>query len=284
MVWLFAKRISGTRPYAWAAALIFATVPFSYEAVAYVASLTHPLLLFWLLLTVLLYQQARYTTEISGRSAGLKYDIAAFVTLLLGLFSHENGLLIPLALVGVEWLERPPRSILEGFKRPFLPYIGTSALFFLLWLFIPKNNEQSLPSLETLFNNLLPFLQTLNYPVMILIPLSSSSTRLLIGLSLLVIALMFIVAAAAKTQRIWFFSLIWFGLSILPAILFLSSDYLYGSPRLHYLPAVSASLFWALPILLLLQINVQKNWTRAVRAAAAGIYTLANYPSPSLIH
>ena len=275
MLWLFARRISGARPYAWAAALIFATVPFSYEAVAYVASLTHPLLLFWLLLTVLLYQQARHVAETNGRSASLKYDIAAFITLLLGLFSHENGLLIPLALVGVEWLERPPHGILEGIKRPFLPYVGTAALFFLLWLFIPKNNEQSLPTLNTLFNNLLPFLQTLIYPLLALIPLSSANVGLLLGLSLLIVALMFVVASMAKARRIWFFALAWFGLSMLPAVLFLSSDYLYGSPRLHYLPAVGASLFWALPILLLLQIDVHKNWTRVVRAAVAGIYTLA---------
>ena len=275
MVWLLAMRISGARPYAWVAALIFATVPFSYEAVAYVASLTHPLLLFWLLLTVLLYQQARRTTQTYGRSAGIKYDIAAFITLLLGLFTHENGLLIPLALVGVEWLEHPPRGVIEDIKRPFLPYLGAAALFFLLWLAIPKNNEQSLPSLATLFNNLLPFLQTLIYPLLPLASLSSASKALLVGLSLLVILLMFVVAALAKARRIWLFSLTWFGLSTLPAVLFLSSDYLYGSPRLHYLPAVGVALFWALPVLALLQVTVQKTWTRAIRAALAGLYTLA---------
>ena len=56
MLWLLANRLSRSRAYAWAAALIFLPFPFSFEAVAYVASLTHPLLLFWLLLTILLYQ------------------------------------------------------------------------------------------------------------------------------------------------------------------------------------------------------------------------------------
>ena len=59
LLWLLAYRLGGSRPYAWTAALVFATAPFSYEAVAYVASLTHPLLLFWLLLTLLLYQTMR---------------------------------------------------------------------------------------------------------------------------------------------------------------------------------------------------------------------------------
>ena len=53
MVWLLARRLSGRD--AWAASLVFAFVPFSYEAVAYVASLTHPLLVFWTLAALLLY-------------------------------------------------------------------------------------------------------------------------------------------------------------------------------------------------------------------------------------
>ena len=52
-------RLSRSGLFAWITALIFAFAPFSYEAVTYVASLTHPLLLFWLLLTLLFYQQAR---------------------------------------------------------------------------------------------------------------------------------------------------------------------------------------------------------------------------------
>lgn len=274
MVWLLALRISDSRPYAWTAALIFATVPFSYEAVSYVASLTHPLLLFWLLLTLLFYQQARRTSETKGYAAARKYELAAFITLILGLFTHENGLLIPFLLIGIEWLDRPPQSLREGVKRPFLPYLGTAALFFLLWLIIPKNNEQSLPTLETIFNNLLPFLQTLIYPFLALVNLSAETSGLLIGLSLLVIVLMFVIAAMVKARRIWLFALFWFGLSTLPAILFLTSDYLYGSPRLHYLPAVGAALFWALPVLALLQIDGQKNWVRALRATVVGIYTL----------
>lgn len=274
MVWLLAFRISNARSYAWAAALIFATVPFSYEAVAYVASLTHPLHVFWLLLTVLLYQQARRTTDTNGRPAGLKYHVAAFVTLLLALFTHENGLLIPILLVGVEWLERPPVGLLEGIKRPFLPYLGAAALYFLLWLVVPKNNEQSVTSLEAIFSNQLPFLQTLIYPLLPAISLSAAAIGLLIGLSLLTIGLMYVVAVMAKARRIWIFALLWFALSSLPAILFLSSDYLYGSPRLHYLPAVGAALFWALPVLALLQISARTSWRRAFRAVVASIYTL----------
>ncbi len=267
MLWLLARRLSGSVAYAWTAALIFATVPFSYEAVAYVASLTHPLLLFWLLLTLLLYQQAH-------RSDALIYDIAAFITLLLGLFSHENGLLIPFLLVGIEWIERPPRGWVEGFKRPFLPYFLGAALFFLLWMFIPKNNEETFTSLAAIFNNMVPFLQTLVYPILPIVSLSSSAVWLLIGLGLGVVILMFFVAKKARAVGIWLLAITWFILSTLPAVLFLSSDYLYGSPRLHYLPAAGVSLFWSLPVLALFQLDTPKSWWPALRTGLAAIYTL----------
>ena len=144
LLWLLAFWLTGERPYAWAVALIFATVPFSYEAVAYVASLTHPLLTFWALLTLLFYWRAREAGsgdgERNGRSRSSRtiYYLAAFTTLILALFTHENGLLIPLALAGLEWLLRRPRGVLEGVKRPFLPTFIPAILFFFLWLAIPK--------------------------------------------------------------------------------------------------------------------------------------------------
>ena len=105
MVWLLAYRLSKEQiAYAWVTALAFLAFPFNYEAVAYVASLTHPLLLFWLLLTLHLYLWGRG----SGRRAPL---VAAWVTLVLGLLTHENGLIAFPALVGVEWIVfRPDRG------------------------------------------------------------------------------------------------------------------------------------------------------------------------------
>ena len=67
LLWLLVRRLGDSDAYAWTAALIFAFSPFSYEAVAYVASLTHPLLLFWLLLTLLLYQQARRIEDVGWK-------------------------------------------------------------------------------------------------------------------------------------------------------------------------------------------------------------------------
>ena len=61
LLWALAWRLAGPHParaaFAWVAALVFAALPFSYEAVAYVASLTHPLVTFFVLVTLLLYQR-----------------------------------------------------------------------------------------------------------------------------------------------------------------------------------------------------------------------------------
>ncbi|MGE5601511.1 MAG: hypothetical protein ACM30E_00575, partial [Nitrososphaerales archaeon] len=58
-VWLLAYRLMKRSSPAWAAAIIFACAPFSYEAVAYVAALFHPLLTFWVLAGLLLYDRGR---------------------------------------------------------------------------------------------------------------------------------------------------------------------------------------------------------------------------------
>ena len=267
MVWLLAQRLANKRAYAWAVALIFATMPFSYEAVAYVASLTHPLLLFWLLLTLLLYQNGRHTSR-------LRWYVGAYLTLILGLLSHENGLFIPLALVGVDWLGDLPKNWRDSWQRPFLPYFIAPILFLLLWFTVPKTSEQTIPTLSTIYYNLIPFLQTLAYPLLPLFSLDAADVGALWLLSSLVLAGTFAAAWWAHARALWLFGLAWFGLSTLPAILFLSGDYLYGSPRLHYLPAVGVSILWGIPVLALASTARKKSWQYGLAGLGMTIYVL----------
>jgi hypothetical protein len=266
MVWLLAWHLGRRRDFAWLAALAFATVPFSYEAVAYVASLTHPLVTFWLLLTLLLYRQARLTGNTS-------FYIAAGFTLLLGLFSHENGLFIPLALAGIEWLFWPPqrRRWMDWVKRPFLPYFIPAILYFVLWFTIPKAGEQSLLTFSQLTSNLVPTLQTLVYPLLPLIRLDAGDTWLLFLTSGGFILVTFLLARRAQAVALWLFALGWIGFSAAPSILILNPDYLYGSPRLHYLPSIGAALLWGLPLLAI----AFKSKTAVLRTLVPIIYLLA---------
>lgn len=279
-LWLLARRLSSRDAYAWGTALIFAFSPFSYEAVTYVASLTHPLLLFWLLLTLLLYQQARRIKQ-TGWKRFFFYG-AAMVTTILGLLTHENGLFIPLAIVGLEWLENPPSGLLESLKRPFLPYLMLAPIFLLIWWSIPKTSEQGLPSIGSWISNLMPFLQTLVYPLLPLFRLTADDTMALVILALLALGLTFLAAWLARARALWLFGLGWFLFSSLPSTLFLSPDYLYGSPRLHYLPAVGVAMLWAMPVLALALHTPNQVWERMAYAAAGLVYVLAIILPPTV--
>lgn len=261
LLWLLAYRLSKSWVYAGATAVLFATVPFNYEAVIYVASLTHPLLLFWTLAALLLYRAAR--------KRGARWLHApAYLALILGQLTHENGLFIPLALVGLEWVLHPPRGWLDGVKRPFLPYFIAPALYLLLWFSIPKGGEQALPTLASAARNLLPFLQTLVYPLLPALRLDAGSGAALVALCIATVLGLLALARVARAVRLWAFGLGWWALSALPAVLALSTDYLYGSPRLSYLPSVGVALLWALPVLALARFANGPTWRRTAVALA----------------
>ena len=268
MVWWLALALNGRRPYAWAAALIFITFPFNYEAVAYEAALFHPLLVFWLLLTLIFYRFTRLT-----RSKWAA--VLAHITLILGLFSHENGVFIPLALVGLDWLIWPPKKQWRDWVlRPFLPYFIAPTIFLGLWLAIPKAGEQAAPSINRLTGSLVPFLQTLVYPLLPLARLQANQTLPLVFLALIVLIVMGLLARWTKNGRLYLFALAWILFSVLPSALFLDPAYVYGSPRLGYLPAVGVALFWALPIPALARVPTSKLWTLATIWGLQIIYVL----------
>lgn len=253
LVWLLARRLSGRAGLAWVAALVFAAVPFSYEAVAYVASLTHPLLVFWLLATLLLYDlsQSAHVTTVAveqGMERRRCYRPAAVATLILGLLTHENGLVIFPALVGLDWVARP-RSTVSERARALWPFVVPPLLFVALWLSIPKNSQQGLNSPTDIAGNIIPFLQTLVYPLLPALRLDAGDV---VGLTLAataVVAVMGLFAWRAGATRLWVYALGWFGLSALPALLFLGPAYVYGSPRLSYLPSIGVGMLWAIPVL-----------------------------------
>jgi hypothetical protein len=303
LVWALAHRLTGRVAAAWVAALFFAFMPFSYEAVAYVASLTHPLLTFWTLLALLVYDRAlqrkgeggqgrKGEREKGGKGAGEQLDrrrlagppeksalstadgptggrasedarllaerdssfvvrhssLIVLIIMSLGLLTHENGLFIFPALVGLDWLRRPGDTAGQRARRLW-PFTVPPALFAVLWLLIPKSSEQGLNTLSDIARNVVPFLQTLVYPLLPILRLDSDDVWALVLTVAAVLALFAWLARLAGAGRLWIFGLGWFTLSALPALLFLQPAYVYGSPRLSYLPAIGAGLLWAIPAL-----------------------------------
>jgi hypothetical protein len=276
LVWALAFRLGRRAHFAWAAALVFAAAPFSYEAVGYVASLTHPLLVFWVLLALLSYErgsggageqggggagESRVTsTPKSSTSEGADSisntllsplhlrALAPLLFLTLGLLTHENGLFILPALVGLDWVRRPADTVRERLRRLW-PFAIPTALYVLLWLAVPKNSEQGLNTLADIARNTVPFLQTLVYPLLPLLRLDAGDIGALVALALIVVAIFGALAWRAGVGRLWVFALGWVALSALPSLLFLRPAYVYGSPRLSYLPVIGVGLLWGLPLL-----------------------------------
>ena len=248
LVWALARRLAGRGrdAFAWVAALVFAALPFSYEAVAYVASLTHPLVTFFVLSALLLYQRGARGQGVGARTlAPNPWPLAPFF---IALLTHETGLLALPALVGVDWLRRPGDPARARLRRLW-PYGVAAALFVALWLLIPKNSAQGLNPPADIAGNAVPFLQTLVFPLLPLLRLDAADVGALLALAAGVLAALGLLAWWAGVEQLWAFALGWVALAALPSLLFLGPAYVYGSPRLSYLPAVGVGLLWGLPVL-----------------------------------
>jgi hypothetical protein len=280
LLWQLAYWLSRRRSYSWAVVALFITFPFNYEAVAYVAALFHPLTAFWTLLALTLYRQYQ-------RQQQRGYLLAVHLVLLLGLFSHENGLFIPAALALWIWhteLGQDDSPVAVPYLAKILgkvwPFGIGALLFVLVWLVVPKAGESSLPTLAGIAQNLIPFAQTAVYPLLPFIPLDAGQPLALLGLALLVMAGLGLVARQTGGKaygRLWLWGLGWFLLASLPSLLFLEPGYVLGSPRLHYLPEIGVAMLWGLPLLALGQM---KAWLPRLGLQLALLLVLILPPRP----
>jgi hypothetical protein len=242
-VWRLAYLLSNKKSllYATIASSFFTTYPFSYQAVPYVGALSHPLVTFLVLVSIVLYWESRIR-----RSKVIL--IISIVSASLAPFAHENGVLIFLLLIMLEILKR------QGFgnisRWPFL-YFVIAFLFFVLWLRIPKAREPfQFPSLERLWRNGAFFLQGLISPTA---PLAKLPMRLLqlndiwsvLLISVLSLAPLSITLAKFGYINILLFSLGWFSISVMPAWTMLDPNYVIDGARLLYLASTATSLLWA---------------------------------------
>jgi hypothetical protein len=236
LVWLLAYGLSKHRSYALLAAIFFALYPFSYEAVAYVGAFVHPLATFFVLVTLLLYRAAK-------QGPTWLFYVSHF-TLVLALFTQENAIIAPLLLIAWELVEGG-----KAFDKRSLTYLIEPLLFLALWLRVPKLPTAGLQPLQSLQENALHFLQAIVYPIAPLASTLAMHLGIVKAVALAIVALVsfLVLYAAGRLARTHSFplSLAWSALSALPAIFFLESAYVRGSPRLFYLTAVGAALLWA---------------------------------------
>jgi len=260
LVGVFATSLSGRRSYGWLAALLFATFPLSQEAIAEFDAFCHPLVTFWCLLSLVLFQRGR-------RSANKYYLWAVYPCVVLALLSHENGLIVPVLLLSFELIYYPPASLRYLLRMSAVPYFVLPALYMLWWLQIPKDPTSAPHNLAAILRNTLPFQQVAAYPLLPVIRLQVTDWGALLALASLALLVTFVATRSLGVLRLWLFAVIWMILAAVPSVLFLDWDYLHGGPRLYYMASVAAALLWASPPVALINLA---GGTMARRAAALG--------------
>lgn len=226
------------------AAVLFAILPFGYQAIPWINNFFYPLNNLLLLLMALVYWEAR--RQESRPLLGL-----ALFLCFLAPFEIEYGLMAGGLLFSLEvawWLQGRVRA-------PWLggPLLGVvmNTLFLLVWIWVPKNPYQyGMPTAERVFQISFYLLQGLVYPlapladvVMDRLGISDLAAIALVclpGLALLVLWLV-----RRRQWGVLAAGLLWFALLNLPALLTLTFDYVINSPRLLYPPGPALAWLWA---------------------------------------
>ena len=247
------------------AALLFGAFPFAYQAVPWINNFFYPLANLLLLAMTAVYWQAR----VRGSN---KLLFLAFLLLFLAPFEIEYGLMGSGLLFTVElvlWLQkRQPYPWLTG------PLIGLllNVLFLVRSLTIPKQSYNfGLPTPGRLLLIGTYFLQGLMYPISPLalwvMELTGWGDVAAIWLVSIPALTVIIVTLLRKGQgSLAFFSLAWFLLLNLPALVFVDFNYVVNSPRLLYPPGVGIVILWG-GFLAILAISEQRTQFRFALAA-----------------
>ncbi|MSP12196.1 MAG: hypothetical protein EXR62_04470 [Chloroflexi bacterium] len=240
LLWYLVYTMSGRRGYAWAASLFFAAFPLSYEAVSYVAAIPHTLLTLITLITLILYHRGRQTND-------LRYLVSAQGVVLFGLFTHENGIIIPALLVAweilIETKPLPGRRLL----LQIAPFFVEGVFFFIVWSIVPKPEHAGIQPISNILQSSLPVFQMFFYPLLPLLSLFHMGNPAQFLVMLALFGCIILVAYWIHAERVLAFGVIWYVIFWIPSLIFLEPSYITGSPRLFYLPSIAATLFWSIP-------------------------------------
>lgn len=226
------------------AAVLFAALPFSYQAVPWINVFFYPLNNLLQLLMLLFYWE--------GRKRGRPRLLAlAFFLCFLSPFEIEYGLVNGGLLFALEVafrLQERQKAIWMG--GPLLG-LAMNLVFLAIWLAVPKSAyEFGPPTPERLYQITFYLLQGLTYPAAPLaVPLmdrtgvSDLTAVALIGIPALAIAAL--ILAHRRQWAVLATSLLTFSFLHLPGWLTLTFNYYINGPRLHYPPGPALAWLWA---------------------------------------
>ena len=231
-----------------AAAMLFVTFPFSYQALPSPGSQSKPVSTFLLLLACALYWR--------GRPEGRRGWLAvAGLSAALAPFAYESAvtgggflLLVEYALWRTERIERPHRLALAALAAG-LPFI-------VAWRIVPSSYAPiAFPGWEALWQSSVYFAQGLTWPIALLAkPLmrwanlsDGVATATVSYLALLILIAPYLALPRWRTRRstVLVVALGWYLLSLLVQWVTLSFRYVIDAPRMLYGPSVGMALLWA---------------------------------------
>jgi len=229
LLYRFVRDLAHDRTIAAAAALLFTTYPFSYQAITWSTAQSHPTNLALVLVCAILYLRAR------EKDRGRSLYLAAALCLIVAMLIHENayvGVMLVLATEAYLFLEHRVRRLSLW---PVLYFILTLAVYA-----VYHSASKASPVEATLQPETgLYLLQGLIYPAALLITkacamIGCESATWLLPVSGLIGLVLVFRWRSSRTLLLGIFGLIWFGLEIMPV--WVGRDYIYVqyAPRLLY--------------------------------------------------
>lgn len=236
------------------AGLSFVSFPRAYQAVILVGALYHIMVL--LCAAAVIWLALKWMDHHGGPAIWLAAMLFGFV----GVFSHENGVMIVLLVVIIMMFAHGWRAVFTRHALLLLlPLAALTLAFVYQWATVPRSRLYGeVQNLDDIWWNAGMLWHGLVYPLGALarwLNPNQESTALIIALVVGATIAMSGLLGGRKRAALKLFGvgLVWYALGALPAMLLLEPGYTNGSPRLMLFSIGGASLVWGVSLAALLR-------------------------------
>jgi hypothetical protein len=244
LLYAFVRAVSNRRTLAAAAALLFVTFPFSYQAITWSTADFHPMVLLFTLITLLIYVRTRLREAAGQRGWRLSAAYgAAALSFVIAIWVHETGFVTIALIFLVEIYLVITRRVPRWSWWPLL-YVGVTAAMLVIYILSAKS-----PPLEKTFqvNSALYLLQGLIYPsaqalTRVCLIAGCDSVAWLVPVLISTLLVMGWAWWSGKTWPLGLLGALWFVIGVAPAWAGRDYTYLSFAPRLLYFSSAGAAL------------------------------------------
>jgi hypothetical protein len=255
----------------WLAAVIYLVFPFSYQAVTWVSSVGH-------LMVALGALVAANALEVWWKNGERRWPLAVvWLSMTVAAFSHENGVIVPFLLLLPFILSRERWREWRRAAVAVLPCLGIAAVYVVFFLLVPRPRDNSpVPLIEQL-SGAIYYSQGIGLPLAQFGAAAWKTFDLSRELVAGVLGIGGGVIGLALAGRAGFYGGLWYMISMVLSVIFLTYEYTLGGPRLMLLASVGTALLWAAAVARLW------NGRLAFRLAGAALAAMIVIPSAAFV-